>query len=90
MPPDADIEPLIDLDIGKHEIRETAREFVAAIKRVCETIDLSEDNNVLQPWPSHVYFEDISAESQFEMIEIIIQTVRDDGALKVRRSEGTA
>ncbi|MGR3343581.1 MAG: uroporphyrinogen decarboxylase family protein, partial [Paracoccaceae bacterium] len=69
-----------DLDIGKQEIRETAQEFVAAIKRVCKSIDVSEDNYVLQPWPSHVYFEDISAQSQFEMIEIIIQTVRDDGA----------
>jgi len=69
-----------DLEIGKQEIRETARDFVAAIKRVCKTIDRAADNNVLQPWPSHVYFEDISALSQFEMIEIIIQTVRDDGA----------
>ena len=73
-----------DLDIAKQEIRETAGEFVAAIKRVCETIDLPEDNNVLEPWPSHVYFEDISNQSQFDMIEIIIQTVRDDGAFTLR------
>ena len=73
-----------DLDIAKQEIRDTAGEFVAAIKRVCETIDLPADNNVLQPWPSHVYFEDISSQSQFDLIEIIIQTVRDNGAFKVR------
>ncbi|MFB3078636.1 MAG: uroporphyrinogen decarboxylase family protein, partial [Lysobacterales bacterium] len=54
-----------DLDFAKQEIRETAREFVAAIKNVCETIDLPADNHVLQPWPSHVYFEDISSQSQF-------------------------
>ena len=73
-----------DLDFAKQEIRETARDFVAAIKNVCETIDLPEDNNVLQPWPSHVYFEDISSQSQFDLIEIIIQTVRDNGALTDR------
>ena len=73
-----------DLDIAKQEICETTREYVAAIKTVCETINLPDDNNVLEPWPSHVYFEDISAQSQFDMIEIIIQTVRDNGALKGR------
>jgi hypothetical protein len=73
-----------DLDIAKQEIFDTTRDFVAAIKNVCETIDLPEDNNVLQPWPSHVYFEDISSQSQFDLIEIIIQTVRDSGALTDR------
>jgi hypothetical protein len=73
-----------DLDIAKQEIFDTSRDFVSAIKNVCETIDLPEDNNVLQPWPSHVYFEDISSQSQFDLIEIIIQTVRDNGALTDR------
>jgi hypothetical protein len=73
-----------DLDIAKQEIFDTTRDFVAAIKNVCETIDLPEDNNVLQPWPSHDYFEDISSQSQFDLIEIIIQTVRDNGALTDR------
>jgi hypothetical protein len=73
-----------DLDIAKQEIFDTTRDFVAAIKNVCETIDLPEDNNVLQPWPSHVYFEDISSQSQFDLIEIIIQTVRDNGTLTDR------
>ncbi|MCZ6487551.1 MAG: hypothetical protein O6703_05175 [Gammaproteobacteria bacterium] len=73
-----------DLDIAKQEIHETADQFVSAIKQVCETIDLPEDNNILKPWPSHVYFEDISNQSQFDMIEIIIQTVRDNGQFKGR------
>ena len=75
---------LPDLDIAKQEIRETADEFVAAIKQVSENINLPEDNNVLEPWPSHVYFEDISNQSQFDMIEIIIQSVRDNGVFKDR------
>ena len=73
-----------DLDIAKQEIHETAGQFVAAIKQVSENINLPEDNNVLEPWPSHVYFEDISNQSQFDMIEIIIQSVRDNGAFKVQ------
>ena len=71
-----------DLDIAKQEIRETTGEFVAAIVQVCETIHLPDNNNVLQPWPSHVYFEDISYQSQFDLIGIIIQTVRDNGEFK--------
>lgn len=70
-----------DLTIAKQEIRKTANAYVAAIKNVCQSTDLPRDMNVLQPWPSHIYFEDISAESQFEMIEIIIQTARDQGVI---------
>ena len=73
-----------DLDIAKQEIHETADQFVSAIKQVSENINLPEDNNILKPWPSHVYFEDISNQSQFDMIEIIIQTVRDNGQFKGR------
>lgn len=71
-----------DLDIAKQEIRETTREYVAAIKNVYEAIDQPIGSTLHQPWPSHVYFEDISSQSQFKMIEIIIQTVRDNGAIK--------
>ncbi len=73
-----------NLDIAKQEILETSREYVAAIKNVCESIDLPDDNNVRQPWPSHVYFEDINAQSQFDMVEIIVQMVRDNGVLNDR------
>lgn len=71
-----------DLDIAKQEIRETTREYVAAVRNVYEAIDQSIDSTLHQPWPSHIYFEDISSQSQFKMIEIIIQTVRDNGAIK--------
>ena len=59
----------------------SATEYVDAIKDVCRAIDLPDHNYVLEPWPSHIYFEDVSAQSQFGMVEIIIQTVRDHGAL---------
>lgn len=69
-----------DLELAKQDIRQTAIDFVASVKNTCETANLPADQNLKQPWPSHIYFEDISAQSQFEMIEIIIQTVRDNGA----------
>lgn len=77
-----------DIDLAKQGIRETAHDYVEAIKTVCENIPLPADNNVMQPWPSHIYFEDISAQSQFEMIEIIIATARNNGALN--RKENNA
>ena len=73
--PQIDRNSIGDLDAAKAEIGEVARSFVEAIKRVCETIDLPEDNHVGAPWPSHVYFEDINGQSQFELVEIILNEV---------------
>ncbi len=70
-----------DLDIAKKQIRETALEYVDAIKNVCKAIGLPNDSILNEPWPSHIYFEDISSQSQFEMIEIIIKSVSDHGVL---------
>ena len=68
-----------NLEVARQEIHKTVKAYVAAIKNVFKSIDQPYDKYTRQPWPSHVYFEDISAESQFEMIEIIIQTVKDNG-----------
>ncbi len=68
-----------DLELARHGIRQTAREFVTAIKNICDAVGVPEEKLMRQPWPSHIYFEDISAESQFEMIEIIIRTAREEG-----------
>ena len=73
--PQIDRNSIGDLDAAKAEIGEVARSFVEAIKRVCETIDLPEDNHVGAPWPSHVYFEDVNGQSQFELVEIILNEV---------------
>ncbi|MCP4491176.1 MAG: hypothetical protein GY820_28245 [Gammaproteobacteria bacterium] len=70
-----------DLDVAKQEIREMTCEYVAAIKNVYDTIDQPIGSTLHQPWPSHIYFEDISSQSQFEIIEIITQTVRDNGTM---------
>jgi hypothetical protein len=64
-----------NLGAAKVEFRKEARSFVEAIKRVCETIDLPEDNHVSASWPSHVYFEDVNGQSQFKLVEIILDEV---------------
>ena len=70
-----------DLESTKVQIQNSAREYVDAIKNVCKAIGGPSDIILSEPWPSHVYFEDISTQSQFELIEIIIQAVNDHGAL---------
>ena len=71
------------------EIVDAARSYVKSIKRVCETIDLPEDNYVLDPWPSHVYFEDVNGQSQFELVELILDEVGKGGVFeRGSRSEG--
>ena len=80
--PQIDRNRIADLEIAKQEIHGTAQEFVTAIKNVCAEIGHPDDVLNRQPWPSHVYFEDVNSKSQFDLIEIIIQTVRDEGVLR--------
>ena len=73
--PEIDRNGIKDLDAAKLAAAEKARRHVAAIKRVCETAGLPPDNHVGQSWPSHLYFEDINGESQFDLVEIILNEV---------------
>lgn len=75
-----------DLDTAKQEIHDVALEYVSIVKSVCEAVGLPDSDTVKKPWPSHIYFEDVSAQSQFQMIEIIIQTVRDTGAFTAKET----
>ena len=72
---------IADLDAAKVEIAKTTRENVAAIKNVACTISKNGYSIRAQPWPGTVYFEDVSSEAQFGLIEIIVQSVLDNGAL---------
>ena len=75
--PQIDRNSIEDLDATKAETAAKAKSFVAAIRRVCETVDLPEDNHVGQSWPSHIYFEDVNGQSQFELVELILKEVHD-------------
>ena len=73
--PQIDRNSIEDLDAKKAEFALEAQRSVAAIKRVCETITLPENNHVAAPWPSHVYFEDVNGQSHFELVETILNEV---------------
>ena len=73
--PHIDRNSIENLDAKKLEIAEEARSYVTSVKRVCETIDLPDDNHVNSPWPSHIYFEDVNGQSQFDLVEIILNEV---------------
>ena len=75
--PEIDRNSIKDLEATKSEMKEMVEGHVAAIKRVCETVDLPNDNHVGQSWPSHIYFEDINGQSQFELVETVLNEVRN-------------
>ena len=75
-----------DLNAAKINIADDTRAYVESIKRICETIDLPEDNFVQDPWPSHVYFEDVNAQSQFELIELVLNEVRKGGTFERQKA----
>ena len=72
---------IADLEISKQEIRVTTSEHVEAVKTVARTIAENGYEPRELPWPGAVYFEDISAESNFDLIEIIVDTTLKQGAL---------
>ena len=80
--PEIDRNSIEDLEAAKMEAADKARRHVAAIKRVCETIDLPADNHVGQSWPSHVYFEDVNGESQFDLVEIILDEIYNSNRIE--------
>ncbi len=86
--PQIDRNSIEDLDGAKVEIANESRAFVEAIRHVCETIDLPEDNHVGAPWPSHIYFEDVNGQSEFELVEIILNEVNNSAP--IRRPSGQA
>ena len=73
--PQIDKNSIKDIEIAKKNIREDARSFIKSISRVCQTVDLPDDNHVGASWPSHIYFEDINGESHFDLVEIVLEEV---------------
>ncbi|MFT7675898.1 MAG: hypothetical protein ACI845_004325, partial [Gammaproteobacteria bacterium] len=70
---------IADLPTHKIATKSMAIEYVETIKRVALAIADKGYGNRQPPWPGNIYFEDISAESSFELIEIIIRTVLEEG-----------
>lgn len=71
-----------DWEIAKQDVEATAIEYVEAIKSVANAITKNGYDLIDPPWPGNVYFEDISGESSFDLIEIIVAVTRNQGALQ--------
>jgi len=80
--PQIDKNSIKDIEIAKKNIREDARSFIKSISRVCQTVDLPDDNHVGASWPSHIYFEDINGESHFDLVEIVLEEVYRSAPLR--------
>ena len=66
-----------DMETAIQQLGTAASDYVKAIKEVCEKIDLPSNNFVNEPWPSHLYFEDLNGESEFGLVELILKQVYD-------------
>jgi hypothetical protein len=72
---------IADLEIANLDIKTISNEYVEAIKSVARSIAENGYDSRVPPWPGTVYFEDISAESSFDLIETIVDTTLKQGAL---------
>lgn len=79
-----------DWEIAKQNVEATAIEYVAAIKSVANAITQNGYDLKDPPWPGNVYFEDISGESSFDLIEIIVAVTRSQGSLQTSDRENVA
>lgn len=63
-----------DMDAKLSEVRENTKRDVEAITTVARAIRDQGFTNRKPPWPGTLYFEDVSAETSMELIEVIIET----------------
>ena len=74
---------IADLTVAATEIREATLSYVEAIKMVAHAISENGYSERKPPWPGTIYFEDVSSESNFQLIEIIVETARNHGHLTI-------
>ena len=73
-----------DFEMTKTNLQQAARQYVSAIRQVCEQIYLPPDNFVREPWPSHLYFEDVNGETEFDLVELILAEVYSCPKFKIK------
>ena len=72
-----------DMGMAKESLKATSIDYVDTIKNVAKSISEKGYDNRNPPWPGTVYFEDISSESDFELIEVIVEAALSEGALEL-------
>ncbi len=74
-----------DLESAMVDTHIASVEKVEAIKTVAEAISVNDRGSYGPPWPGAIYFEDVSAETSFELLEIIVAAALQQGALQTSR-----
>ncbi|MFV2034418.1 MAG: hypothetical protein ACC631_04790, partial [Halocynthiibacter sp.] len=64
------------------EIKAESVAYVSAIKNVAAAISGNGYDSRNPPWPGSIYFEDVSSETDFGLLEIIVKTALENGMLK--------
>ncbi len=72
---------IADLEVARQDIAAISAEYTEAVKTVARSITANGYVSRVPPWPGTIYFEDISAESSFELIEVILDTALGQGGL---------
>jgi fumarate hydratase class II len=73
---------IADLALAKEEITTLSAEYVDSIKTAANTIADNGYDARVPPWPGAIYFEDVSANTNMEIMEIIIGAALSQGTLK--------
>ncbi|MEM7210254.1 MAG: hypothetical protein AAF434_20705 [Pseudomonadota bacterium] len=72
---------ITDLSASQGQTKAMSLDYVDAIKTVAHTITQNGYQPDGPPWPGTMYFEDVSAESSFELVEVIVGQVLEHGSL---------
>ena len=72
---------IADLNAAKADLTHTTSAYVEAIRTVARALIKNGYDAKVPPWPGTVYFEDVSAESSFDLIEIVVGIALNEGAL---------
>ena len=73
---------IADLAIAKSDISSLAKRYVGSIKDVANAIKTNDYKVRTPPWPGAIYFEDVSDNSNMEIMEIIVDAVLSQGPLE--------
>ena len=72
---------IVDANTARIETETYTRNYVETIRRVANQLVNNGYESRDPPWPGTIYFEDISAESSFDLIKIILSTALGHGEL---------
>lgn len=74
-----DLNSIVDHETAKREISDLSAAYAQAIKTVSEALAHNGYSRSDLAWPGDVYIEDINAESDFDLVKTIVESVTSHG-----------